>query len=113
MYAPDPLRRLEHVEVHVIMADGSHRLWTNPRGDAVVGPFSWYRWQKLKENLVRDSSIRADVAYWAARALTEPGERVDRLQIVLTTQQLVPPGSHETGTVAQEVLFDEAYAGQP
>jgi hypothetical protein len=113
MYAPEPLRRLEDVEVRVIMDDGSHRVWTNPRGDAVVGPFNWYRWQKLKENVVRDENIRADVAHWAARTLTEPGERVDRLLIVMTTTQLTPPGSRETEAVGRELLFDQAYTGRP
>ena len=37
IYAPEPVRRLEFLEVRVTMADGVQRVWTNPRGDRVVG----------------------------------------------------------------------------
>lgn len=112
MYAPDPVRRLETVEVRVTMADGGERIWTNPRGDLVVGPFTWYRWQKLKENLPREVRIRAGVAHWAVRELTEPGERATHVSMILTAQDLPAPGHDSTGEVTTETLYDEDLSGQ-
>jgi hypothetical protein len=107
MYAPNPIRQLEHVEVVVTMADGDVRSWTNPRGDVLIGPFIWYRWQKLKENLVRDPDIRADVAHWVVGELTLPGEKPERVQMTLRTEQLPAPGQPDTGEGATEILYDE------
>src|SRR5882757_6161203 len=53
MYAPDPISRLETVQVYVTMAGGADRMWTIHKGDLVIGPFAWYRWQKLKELTIR------------------------------------------------------------
>jgi hypothetical protein len=47
MYAPDPFRRHEAIEIRVTMGDGSERTWVNPRGDRVIGSFDWYHWQKI------------------------------------------------------------------
>jgi hypothetical protein len=113
MYAPEPLRRLEFVEVHVTMADGIQRVWTNPRGDRVVGAFAWYRWQKLKENLVREPAIRAGVAHWVVHRLTGPSEHAARVQMILRTELLPPPGTGGPPTVGQEVLYDENLSGGP
>lgn len=112
MYAPDPIRRLEHLEVGVTMADGEHREWTIPRGDAVVGPFEWYRWHKLKENAVRQPDIRAGIAQWVVREVTEHGERPIRVVMTLRTETLVPPGQDGSGAVASEILYDELLTGR-
>src|SRR4051812_45380218 len=48
MFAPDPLRRLETVEVRVETARGDQRVWRFPLGNAVT-QFTWYRWHKVKE----------------------------------------------------------------
>lgn len=113
MYAPNPIRRKEHVEVVVTMADGTVKSWTNMRGDLVVGPFVWYRWQKLKENLVRDPGVRAGVAQWVVAELTAPGERAQQVTMTLRTEQLPPPGYHGQGETAAEVLYDEVIGPQP
>ena len=81
MYAPEPLQRVEYVEVRVTMADGAQRVWTNPHGDRVIGAFGWYRWQKLKENIVVEPDIRAGLAHWVVRQLTRPKERAARVQM--------------------------------
>lgn len=112
MYAPEPLRRLEFVEVRVIMADGGQRVWTNPRGDRVVGAFGWYRWQKLKENLVRQPAIRAGVAHWVVHRLTGRSERAVRVQMLLRTELLPAPGSDGPVNRGQEILYDEILTGR-
>ncbi len=111
MYAPEPLRRVERVEVRVTMADGTERAWTNPRGDRIVGAFTWYRWQKLKENLVGEPEIRAGVSHWVVGQLTRPAERAVRVQMILQADSLPAPGSNDKGIAETEVLYDEILTG--
>ncbi len=111
MYAPEPLRRLEFVEVRVTMADGVQRVWTDPRGDRVVGAFAWYHWQKLKENVVREPPLRVGLAHWVVGRLTARSERAARVQIILRTEVLSPPGAENPRTVGEETLYDEALTG--
>jgi hypothetical protein len=113
MYAPEPISRLETVDVHVTMADGGDRVWTNQRGDRVIGPFAWYRWQKLKENAPREPDIRAGIANWVVRELTEPAEHAVRVQMILRTELLPPPGEVGPGTTTVETLYDETLSGRP
>ena len=113
MYAPEPIRRLEHVEVRVTTADGDIRVWTNERGDPVIGVYAWYHWQKLKENLVREPEIRAGVAHWVVQQLTGRSEEATRVEMILRTELLPPPGANRPRTTAVETLYDEILTGQP
>jgi hypothetical protein len=107
MYAPDVIRQQEFVEVNVTMADGSTRTWVPPSGDKVIGPFEWYHWQKLKENVPRDPSTRADLAHWVARGLTTESEKPVRVQITMRTIQIPPPGEDGPQVAGAETLYDE------
>jgi hypothetical protein len=107
MYAPEPLERAEFVEVRVTMTNGVQRVWTAPGGDRLVGPFTWYHWQKLKENLVRVPAIRAGTAHWVIRRLTVGSERAARVQMILRAESLPAPGTDSPGAVAEEILYDE------
>lgn len=113
MYAPEPISGLESVKVVVTMADGSNRVWTWERGDRLIGPFSWYRWQKLKEQMVREPVSRAGVAYWAVRKLTAPGEDPVRVQVQLRNEPLPAPGTDDRPDATEETLFDEDLTGRP
>jgi hypothetical protein len=112
MYAPEPISALESVQVRVRLADGPDRVWTWQRGDLVVGPFRWYHWQKLKEQLVRQPASRRGVARWAVRELTDPGDHPIHVQILLRTELLHPPGQPGPRTVSVKPLYDEAL-GRP
>jgi hypothetical protein len=111
MYAPEPLRRVEYVEVRVTMADGAQRMWTNPRGDRLVGAFAWYRWQKLKENLVHEPGIRIGLAHWVIRQLSRPTERAVRVQMTLRAESLPAPGTNSPRNTQSEILYDEIVTG--
>jgi hypothetical protein len=113
MYAPDVIRQLENTEVQVTMVDGSTRKWVNSSGDKVIGPFAWYHWQKLKENLPRDPTSRADFAHWVVRELTSPSEKPIRVQMIMRTKQLPPPGKDSPNNVGVETLYDESLTGRP
>lgn len=110
MYSPEPLRRQEFVEVRVTMAGGVQRVWTNPRGDRVVGVFAWYHWQKVKENLVSDPASRVGVARWVVHQLTQRGERPVRVQMILRTEDLLSPGADGTPIRGVQILYDENLA---
>jgi hypothetical protein len=111
MYAPNPPRRLEVVEVHVTTADGGDRVWTLQRGDLVIGPFSWYRWQKLKEQLVREPEIRAEFARWVVRELAPPPAQPERVEMTLRTTDMPPPGEASAPASALETLYSEDLTG--
>jgi hypothetical protein len=111
MYAPEPLGRLEFVEVRVTMTNDVQRVWTTPRGDRVVGAFAWYHWQKLKENLVREPTIRVGMAHWVVHRLTGRSERAARVQMILRTESLPAPGTDSPRAVGEEILYDEILTG--
>lgn len=112
MYAPEPLQRLEFLEVRVTMANGAQRVWTNPRGDRVVGAFAWYHWQKVKENVVHNPASRVSVAHWAVRRLTGRSERAVRVQMILRTESLPAPGTGSPPVQGEEILYDENLIGK-
>lgn len=108
MYAPEPISALENVQVRVRMAEGPDRVWEWQRGDRVIGPFSWYHWQKLKERVIREPGARRGLARWVVRQLTAPGDRPTHVLMLLRTELLPPPGTDSPNTVRVKPLFDEA-----
>ncbi|MDQ1729915.1 MAG: hypothetical protein QOK10_74 [Pseudonocardiales bacterium] len=112
MYAPEPISRLETVEVHVTMAGGADRMWTIHKGDLVIGPFAWYRWQKLKEQTIREAGTRASIAHWVVRELTNPSEHPIRVQMVFRTEDLPAPGKDGPRTTNVETLYNEDLPGR-
>jgi hypothetical protein len=112
MYAPDPVRRLEVVEVHVTLADGTDRVWTLQRRDLVTGPFSWYRWQKLKEQLVREPVIRAEFARWVVRELAPPPAQPVRVAMTFRATDMPPPGANITPATTTETLYADDLPGR-
>jgi hypothetical protein len=113
MYAPEPQRRQEFLEVHVTMANGVQRVWTHPRGDRVLGAFAWYHWQKVKENAVRDPTSRVGLAHWIVHRLTGRSERAVRVQMILRTESLPAPGTDGSPIRGEETLYDETITGRP
>jgi hypothetical protein len=111
MYAPDPVQRLEFVDVHVTMADGTDRVWAMREDHPVIGQFTWYRWQKLKEQVIRQRDIRAGIAHWVVRKLTVSSERPVRVQMIFRAQDLPAPGKSGPMAATQEILYDETLTG--
>jgi hypothetical protein len=113
MYAPEPIRRRETVDVVITMADGTQRTWSYRRGDPVLGPLAWYHWQKLKEQMVREEDIRAGIAHWVVRELAQPADQPVRVQMILRTEDLPPPGDDSPSPTATEPIYDERLVGRP
>ena len=107
MYAPDPVQRVEILEVHVTMADGSDRVWSFNEGDRVLGPFHWYHWQKLKEQAIREPGIRTGLAMWVVHHLTVPGDHPVRVQMLFRSKELAAPGNATTSDFVTDTLYDK------
>lgn len=113
MFAPDPYRQLETVEVLVTTADGDEHVWTFPHGN-VFTQFSWYHWHKLKEQSVKNPGIRADITRWAAGQMVEPAEYPVRIAMILEVETFPLPGvSNPRVTTRTETLFTETMSGPP
>jgi hypothetical protein len=111
MYAPNPPQRQETLEVHVAMADGTDKVWTMPRLNPVFGVSFTHRWRKYKESLLSEPQIRRDFVHWVARAMTGPGERPMRADMVLITEEIPPPGANRAGQTAVQTLYSEVLTG--
>jgi hypothetical protein len=112
LFAPKVPTRTETVEVHVTMADGGVRVWTVQPGDRVIGGFASTHWLRLMNLAVTKPEIRAGIARWAAREVTEPSERPIRVAMVLRVQNLPPPGEDARGATAMKILYQEDLTGQ-
>lgn len=115
MYAPDPTRRADTIEVQVKMADGQIRTWTSQPGQPGVG--WWDRWLVLRYNALLDANLRPQLARWVARQVTGPGERAVAVQMLLRSETLRPPADREDeGNAnrrpnATKVIYQEQLAG--
>lgn len=110
VFAPNPPRITDTIVVEVTTTGGQLRRWTVPDGDPVLGHYSSYHWQKLKENVVRDPGLRPGLAHWAASQVAG-SDVVRRVRIVRTVVTLPPPGSNVAATTRSSVLYDETIAG--
>jgi hypothetical protein len=113
MYGPDPISAREELEVRVSMADGPDRVWMFHKGDRVIGPFVWYHWQKLKEQLIREPHLAADFSHWVVREVTGPTERPTR--VVVSSRLEFFPAPREAGTTSRTttILHDELLDRRP
>jgi hypothetical protein len=116
MYAPNPSRRVDTVEVQVTMANGENRVWTMQPGARGISEFGWDRWMVMRYSAVLDANVRPDLARWVAREVTGPGEQAVSVSMVLRTETLQAPDepTPEGGRRgnATKVLYQENLAGQ-
>lgn len=113
MYSPEPVHRLEVVEARVKMADGEVRVWRWQRGDLVIGPFGWYHWQKLKEQVIRNPEVRPGLSNWAVRQVTAPGEHPVHVELAFLNTPLFAPGVNRRPEVEVETLYQRTLDGRP
>jgi hypothetical protein len=105
MYAPDPISVLETLEVRVTFTRGGSRTWNFHRGDPVIGSFTWYHWQKLKEQLIRNRDAVPEFAQWAVRELTAPGDRPEHVEVLVRSEPLRPPGDDRPTDITVRTLY--------
>jgi hypothetical protein len=111
VFAPNPPRQVETIEVHVMFPDGRDLVWSITRGDPLIGQYSWYHWQKLKENLVRYPGIRPSFCRWVAGEVAGSGLPPNRVVMVLRTVTLPPPGTTVAARSTSRVLYDGVLTG--
>lgn len=103
----NPSKRAETVEVQVKMADGQIRVWAMEPGADGMG--WWDRWIMLRRAVMTDANVRPQVARWAVREVTEPGDHPVAVAVVLRTQNLTAPGEdgESSGKSATKILYQE------
>jgi hypothetical protein len=111
LFAPTPPRRQEDVEVHVAMASGTEKVWTLPKRNQIFGTPYTHRWRKFKESLLTQPQIRSDFAHWVVREFTGPNDRPVRVEMLLRTEDLLPPGVSGQGQTAVQTLYSEDLTG--
>jgi len=111
VFAPNPPRQVENIDVHVTLASGRDVVWSVPHGDPVIGQYSWYHWQKLKEHLVHEPGIRASFCRWVARQVAESGDSAVRVRMLMYAVTLPPPGSSVLARRSTTVLYDGTATG--
>lgn len=110
LFAPTPPTRQEDVEVYVTMANGDVKAWTLPRNNRVFGVPTSHRWRKFKETLLTTPDIRPDFAHWVVRRLTGPDDRPVRVDMIVRTEDMPPPGTDGPGQTGLETLYSEDLA---
>ncbi|HSV66645.1 MAG TPA: hypothetical protein VLJ59_12150 [Mycobacteriales bacterium] len=107
VFAPNPPRQQEYVDVVVTLREGREAVWTIPHGDPVFGYYVAERWHKLKEYVVRTQPVRRPFARWVTGLLAGPDGGATRVRIVLRTELLPAPGSTAAATTETTILYDE------
>jgi hypothetical protein len=112
VFAPNPPRVVEYLDVTVTLRSGREVTWNIPHGDPVIGHYATYHWQKLKEHLAHEPARRPGLAHWVARhEAAAAGEPAIAVRMILRTQSLPPPGSKATPTVTTRLLYSERLGG--
>ena len=88
MFAPNPPRANSKIEVHVIMADGSDRVWL-PFDDPSMRQMQW---RKFKEEIVNGKTYRPALALYAIRQMTKDGNRAARVIMIAEIESIPLPG---------------------
>lgn len=110
MFAPNPPKANSQLEVHVIMSDGTDRVW-QPFDDPALRVMQW---RKFKEEIVKSEEFRPGLALWAVRQMTKNNgsdARAVRVVMVAHLESIPLPGQGESQT-AQKVLLDQTVPAQ-
>jgi len=113
MYAPDPTRRADTIEVRVKMSDGQIKTWTSEPGAQGTG--WWDRWLVLRYYAGLDANLRPQLAHWVVKQVTEPGEQPVAVEMILQTQTLQAPADQEGDSgrrppSATKIIYQEQLA---
>ncbi len=96
IFAPHPRQTSLRLEARVRYEDGSVVAWQLPAGGDVVGAYWDYRWRKWLENVTVDPEREAlwrPAAMFAARQVRGPDRMPDSVTLVVSSQELRPPGA--------------------
>ena len=102
MFAPNPPKYNSAIEVHVIMADGTDKVWHPYEDDGMRK----MQWRKLKEDILLKKEYRSGLALYAIRKVTEAGERPVRVVIIGELESIPLPNRGHPKTT-RKVLLDK------
>jgi hypothetical protein len=100
MFAPNPPKANSAIEVHVIMSNGTDRVW-RPFDDPSLRKMQW---RKFKEDVINSKEYRPGLALWAIRQMTDDANRAVRVAIIVQTETIPLPGQGEPKTERKLLL---------
>jgi hypothetical protein len=101
MFAPNPPKANSAIEVHVIMSNGTDRVW-RPFDDPSLRKMQW---RKFKEDVINSKEYRPGLALWAIRQMTnENDDRAVRVAIIVQTETIPLPGQGQPKTERKLLL---------
>ncbi|MGH3561017.1 MAG: hypothetical protein ACRDTN_04240 [Mycobacterium sp.] len=107
-FAPDPVSTNDSLEVHVIMADGTSRVWKlEPPGRGLKRQFGWKHYRQFSYRLIEEPDVRPAYLHWVVRKLTGPGERAVRVELIDKREQMLPPNAQGPRTIIAKKLLVE------
>lgn len=95
VFAPDPRMETWGIRALITYTDGTTAGWSTPQGDAFLGEYRFYRWNKYAEQVFqRDRrGIWPDLAKWLIRNYDRPGLHPVRVELIKRWYVMNPPGS--------------------
>jgi hypothetical protein len=96
LFAPEPRRQSLALSARVEYASGGTRTWRLPRGNALIGSYWDYHWQKWLEFVLsnRHMNLWKPAAEFIARDSDGPGRRPVRVTLIRATSYNRAPGQH-------------------
>lgn len=107
VFAPDPRMESWGIRAEITYDDGAVGRWSTPQGDAFIGAYRFYRWNKYAEQIFLEDRrhIWPDLAIWLVRIHDRPDRHPVRIVLIRRWQALNPPGSEVTHGAWQEKTF--------
>jgi hypothetical protein len=98
VFAPDVRPATIGVRARIEYADGSAEWWNLPRGNAITGEYSDYRWRKWLEYILNPAykqALAPSFVAWLAHERTDARHKPVRITIVGRWYDLYAPGSRK------------------
>jgi hypothetical protein len=105
VFAPNPPRRSYKVQYRISYPDGRVELSSPPTVDGFLANYHVYRWRKWFEIARRSQRGQwRQTAAWLARDEQAAGRRPRRVEIVVLSREVPPPGEQGSGKRRREVV---------
>lgn len=105
MFAPNPPRTLNSLEVRVTMADGTSRVWALEPPGRGPGLVAFDRPRNFEYFLPMRPNLRWAYVLWVVRKLTSPHERAVRAELLEISESMLPPGVEGPTTITTTTLW--------
>jgi hypothetical protein len=104
MFAPNPPRQNSSIQVHVVMADGTDKIW-HPFDDPGMRQMQW---RKFKEEIINSKEYRPGLALWAIGRTTDKSKNERAVRVLITADiETVPLPGHGQPKTIKKLLLDQ------